>query len=105
MLAVEGHLGAAVDVYVINRGYEDLAERLNALGANIETVPRHLEPCRSAQPKSVSTQARARGRVGGGAVMSAVIRGSGAVWWPALRCQSFSASIRLPRSARARNTP
>ena len=25
------------DVYVINRGYEDLAERLNALGANIET--------------------------------------------------------------------
>ena len=24
-------------VYVINRGYEDLAERLNALGAQIET--------------------------------------------------------------------
>ena len=24
------------DVYVINRGYEDLANRLNALGANIE---------------------------------------------------------------------
>ena len=23
--------------YVINRGYEDLAERLNLLGANIET--------------------------------------------------------------------
>jgi UDP-N-acetylglucosamine 1-carboxyvinyltransferase len=25
------------NVYVINRGYEDLAERLNALGATIET--------------------------------------------------------------------
>ena len=24
------------DIYVINRGYEDLANRLNALGANIE---------------------------------------------------------------------
>ena len=24
-------------IYVINRGYEDLAERLNALGATIET--------------------------------------------------------------------
>ena len=42
---------------------------------------------------------------GGGAVMSAVIRGRGAVCWPALRCQSFSASTSMPRSARARNTP
>ena len=25
------------DVYVIHRGYEDLAERLNLLGAQIET--------------------------------------------------------------------
>ena len=33
---LEGHLGAALD-YVINRGYEDLAERLNQLGASIET--------------------------------------------------------------------
>ena len=46
------------------------------------------------------------GRVGGGgAAMSGVIRGSGCVFGPLSRCQSFSASIRLPRSARSRNTP
>ena len=33
--------------------------------------------------------------------MSAVIRGSGAVCWPALRCQSFSASIRHAQVGRA----
>ena len=37
--------------------------------------------------------------------MSAVIRGIGIVCWPAWRCQSLSASTRLPRSARRRNTP
>ena len=59
---------------------------------------------------SRSRQSRCRpgstGRVGGGgAVMSAVIRGSGCVFGPLSRCQSFSASIRLPRSARSRKTP
>src|SRR6476661_5339099 len=57
------------------------------------------------QPKSVSTQARAGAREAGGATMSAVILGSGAVCWLALRCQSVSASIRLPRSARERKMP
>ncbi len=37
--------------------------------------------------------------------MSAVIRGSGAVLGPLLWCQSFSASARLPRSARSRKMP
>ena len=37
--------------------------------------------------------------------MSGVIRGIGAVCWPAWRCQSLSASISAPRSARARKTP
>ena len=37
--------------------------------------------------------------------MSGVIRGSGWVFGPLSRCQSFSASIRFPRSARSRNTP
>jgi UDP-N-acetylglucosamine 1-carboxyvinyltransferase len=32
----QGHLGMLRSVYVINRGYEDLATRLNALGAQIE---------------------------------------------------------------------
>jgi UDP-N-acetylglucosamine 1-carboxyvinyltransferase len=36
MLASKG-TSALRSVYVINRGYEDLAERLNSLGANIET--------------------------------------------------------------------
>ena len=36
MLAARGS-SVLRDVYVINRGYEDLANRLNALGANIET--------------------------------------------------------------------
>jgi UDP-N-acetylglucosamine 1-carboxyvinyltransferase len=35
MLAARGE-SVLRDVYVINRGYEDLANRLNALGANIE---------------------------------------------------------------------
>ena len=35
MLAAKGT--SVLRVYVINRGYEDLAERLNALGAHIET--------------------------------------------------------------------
>ena len=35
MLAARGE-SMLRDVYVINRGYEDLANRLNALGANIE---------------------------------------------------------------------
>jgi UDP-N-acetylglucosamine 1-carboxyvinyltransferase len=29
------------NVYVINRGYEDLAERLNALGAQVEMFRDH----------------------------------------------------------------
>src|SRR5689334_6666676 len=37
--------------------------------------------------------------------MSAVMRGSGAVFGPLCACQSTSASTRLPRSARSRNTP
>jgi hypothetical protein len=37
--------------------------------------------------------------------MSVVIRGSGSVIGPLLRCQSFSASTRLPRSARSRKMP
>ena len=36
MLAAPG-VSVLRNVYVINRGYEDLAERLNALGATIET--------------------------------------------------------------------
>lgn len=36
MLAAKG-TSVLRSVYVINRGYEDLAERLNALGAHIET--------------------------------------------------------------------
>jgi UDP-N-acetylglucosamine 1-carboxyvinyltransferase len=36
MLASRG-TSALRSVYVINRGYEDLAERLNQLGARIET--------------------------------------------------------------------
>jgi len=36
MLAAKG-TSVLRSVYVINRGYEDLAERLNALGAQIET--------------------------------------------------------------------
>ena len=35
MLAAKG-TSVLRDVYVINRGYEDLAKRLNALGAKIE---------------------------------------------------------------------
>ena len=37
MLAAPG-ISTLRDVYSINRGYEDLATRLNSLGANIETV-------------------------------------------------------------------
>jgi UDP-N-acetylglucosamine 1-carboxyvinyltransferase len=39
LLAMLAAPGTSVlrNVYVINRGYEDLAERLNALGATIET--------------------------------------------------------------------
>jgi len=39
LLAMMAAKGTSVlrNVYVINRGYEDLAERLNALGAQIET--------------------------------------------------------------------
>jgi len=36
MLAAKG-TSVMRSVYVINRGYEDLADRLNALGASIET--------------------------------------------------------------------
>jgi UDP-N-acetylglucosamine 1-carboxyvinyltransferase len=35
MMAADG-TSVLRNVYVINRGYEDLAERLNALGATIE---------------------------------------------------------------------
>ena len=34
---LEGHARCCASTYVIHRGYEDLAERLNQLGANIET--------------------------------------------------------------------
>ena len=39
LLAMLAAPGTSVlrNVYVINRGYEELAERLNALGATIET--------------------------------------------------------------------
>ncbi len=37
MLAAKGGTSVLRNVYVINRGYEDLAQRLNALGARIET--------------------------------------------------------------------
>ena len=37
--------------------------------------------------------------------MSAVIRGSGSVIGPLLMCQSFSASLKLPTSARSRKMP
>jgi len=37
MLAAPG-VSTLRDVYSINRGYEDLANRLNSLGASIETV-------------------------------------------------------------------
>ena len=36
MLAAKG-TSVLRNIYVINRGYEDLAERLNGLGAQIET--------------------------------------------------------------------
>ncbi len=46
MMAAEG-TSVLRNVYVINRGYEDLAERLNSVGAQIEIVPRHLsDGCR-----------------------------------------------------------
>ncbi|MBI3889382.1 UDP-N-acetylglucosamine 1-carboxyvinyltransferase, partial [Candidatus Saccharibacteria bacterium] len=37
MLAAPGH-SVLRDVYSINRGYEDFANRLNSLGAEIETI-------------------------------------------------------------------
>ena len=39
LLAMLAARGTSVlrSIYVINRGYEDLAERLNVLGAQIET--------------------------------------------------------------------
>jgi UDP-N-acetylglucosamine 1-carboxyvinyltransferase len=37
MLAAPGQ-STLRDVYNINRGYEDLANRLNAIGAHIETI-------------------------------------------------------------------
>ena len=39
LLAMLASKGTSVlrSIYVIHRGYEDLAERLNPLGANIET--------------------------------------------------------------------
>ena len=37
MLAAPG-VSTLRDVYSINRGYEDLANRLNTIGAHIETV-------------------------------------------------------------------
>lgn len=37
MLAAPG-VSTLRDVYSINRGYEELAKRLNSLGANIETI-------------------------------------------------------------------
>ena len=48
---------------------------------------------------------RACGRPGGGGAMSAVIRGSGSVLGPLDRCQSFSASLRMPTSARSMKIP
>ena len=78
-------------------------------------VPRHLDRVGASSPPSgarcvernrVSTQARAWtfGRCAGPA-MSGVIRGIGMVPWLARRCQSFSDSMREPRSMRARKTP
>jgi UDP-N-acetylglucosamine 1-carboxyvinyltransferase len=37
MLAAEG-ISTLRNVYTINRGYEDLAERLNSIGANITVL-------------------------------------------------------------------
>jgi UDP-N-acetylglucosamine 1-carboxyvinyltransferase len=37
MLAANG-ISMLRNVYTINRGYEDLAERLNSLGANITVI-------------------------------------------------------------------
>jgi UDP-N-acetylglucosamine 1-carboxyvinyltransferase len=37
MLATPG-ISVLRDIYSINRGYEDLAARLNTLGAEIETI-------------------------------------------------------------------
>jgi UDP-N-acetylglucosamine 1-carboxyvinyltransferase len=37
MLAADG-ISKLRNVYTINRGYEDLAERLNSLGAKIEVI-------------------------------------------------------------------
>ena len=44
LLAMLAAPGTSVlrNVYVINRGYEELAERLNALGAHDRDLPRHL---------------------------------------------------------------
>ena len=113
MLASKGR-SVLRSTYVIHRGYEDLAERLNELGANIETF-RDISSSPSVaigrrRSSQLNERLRPRRREtlpgrDGGAVMSAVIRGRGAVCWPALRCQSFSASTSMPRSARARNTP
>ena len=41
MLAAKG-TSLLRNVYVIDRGYEQLADRLNLLGASIHTVPRRL---------------------------------------------------------------
>ena len=48
LLAMLAAPGTSVlrNVYVINRGYEDLAERLNALGGHDRDLPRHLSVAR-----------------------------------------------------------
>ena len=50
MMAAEG-TSVLRNVYVINRGYEDLAERLNSVGRADRDLPRHLiDGCRRTLP-------------------------------------------------------
>ena len=60
LLAMMAAQGTSVlrNVYVINRGYEDLAERLNALGATDRDLPRHLS--NEAQPVGARRTGRSR---------------------------------------------
>ena len=73
LLAMLASKGTSVlrSVYVINRGYEDLATRLNALGAQHRDLPRHLTALEPGQPKRARRRTarrggrRRRGHVGG----------------------------------------
>ena len=78
------------------RQHRDLPRHLSARRARPSST-RRVEAVREGRATHASARRASPPRParpgGGGAVMSAVIRGSGVVCWPASRCQSFSASI------------